>query len=77
MLNNKVVVSVQSRDGNKVQVPYSFPWHYGVRCSLLGDVNDLDNLRTELSEIRKLVLQDMNRYHLTLRYYKIVIDNSE
>tara|TARA_R110000851_G_scaffold85210_1_gene185419 strand:- start:2532 stop:2762 length:231 start_codon:yes stop_codon:yes gene_type:complete len=73
MLQNKVIVKVVSIGTKKL--PCDFPWCNGVLISLFGDLDDLDNIQKELSEVKSLVNRDISKFKLNLKDFKILIDN--
>ena len=63
----KVVSTGQSK------VPSDFPYRDFVRLSVVGDTEDLENLRFELTAIKDEVNRDISRFKMNLVDFRIVI----
>lgn len=63
----KVVSTGQSK------VPANCPYRDFVRLSLVGDTEDLENLRFELAAIKDQVNRDISRFKMNLVDFRIVI----
>ena len=70
-MRNSALVKVVST--GELKVPFDFPYRDFVRLSVLGDTEDLENLRFELTAIKDQVNRDISRFKMNLVDFRIVI----
>lgn len=67
-------VNVKVVSTGKKDVPFDFPWRNGVHLNLWGDTEDLNNLMSELQEVKKMVNADISRFGINLKDFSIKIE---
>lgn len=72
-ISAKIFVTVVPT-GKLKKVPLDFPWLNRVSCSIYGDLSDLDNVTKELGEIKSCVNQDISRFKMNLKDFRIKIE---
>ena len=55
-------------------VPFDFPWKNGVQLNLMGDVTEINNLMSELLEVKAMVNADISRFGMNLKDFSIKIE---